>query len=329
MNLEDLAPSIPHGLDSRPVSPPPRPTTDRGPPTRSPIVSVDPHGAEPSRLWIMSDLRVDHTGFRLPVDLPACDAVVVAGNVRPGLVATMRWLARELDGRQGDRPVVLVPGPLEHSDGTPMRDALDRAADLAHETGIIVLDGGSTCLRDGRGHGLHIVGATLWVDFRCGGSPQASHARGHARARWDAVKRVNCAHGTPIQPHDVAGAHARGRAYVEDALSAIWTGAYGATGRPLVPDVRSGDRAVVVTAFPPSRRCLPPGLARPLLDPWATAWHASDLDALFDAPGAPRCWIHGGVPHGTDLRLGRTRVVANPLGRDPTDGFDPGRVVVV
>jgi hypothetical protein len=44
--------------------------------------------------------------------------------------------------------------------------------------------------------------------------------------------------------------------------------------------------------------------------------------------GAPTLWVHGRAVAPADYRIGRTRVVANPLRRwDAADAFDPALVV--
>ncbi|PIK73040.1 hypothetical protein CS379_10625, partial [Methylobacterium frigidaeris] len=57
------------------------------------------------RVWVMSDLRVDLAPLRLPDPLPAFDALLVAGNVSNDLGSSLSWLADNLAGRQGERPV--------------------------------------------------------------------------------------------------------------------------------------------------------------------------------------------------------------------------------
>jgi ABC-type lipoprotein export system ATPase subunit/GNAT superfamily N-acetyltransferase len=60
----------------------------------------------------------------------------------------------------------------------------------------------------------------------------------------------------PFFPHDAAGAHARSRAFIEDALNAVAVGAgsYGHMPNPVLRDIGPGDRAAVVTGFAPPRK---------------------------------------------------------------------------
>ena len=286
----------------------------------------------PYRLWILSDLRIDQAPYTLPDPLPDFDVLLVAGGIAPGLCRSVRWLAEALDGRQGTRRVVVVPGPAEFLDGEPVGEALAEAVPLGSAMGITVLHDGAVRFGDPLRPGLFILGATLWIDFALDGFENARIARAHARNRWLVSGRASSARGVPFLPHDAAGAHARSRAYIEDALNSLAVGAglYGHAPNPALPGIRPGDRAVVVTAYAPSRSCLPPTFARPILDPWRVCWHASDLDAVMQGWGAPVAWVHGNVPKAGDLRIGQTRVVSNPRdARDPTGGFDPCRTIIV
>lgn len=286
----------------------------------------------PHRLWILSDLRTDRAPQALPDPLPDFDALLVAGGIAPGLCRSVRWLAEALDGRQGDRPVVIVPGPAEFLDGEPVGEALAGAVPLGAALGITVLHDSAVRLGAPLRPGLFILGATLWTDFALDGADNARIARAHARNRWAVSGRASSAPGVPFLPHDAAGAHARSRAYIEDALNSLAVGAglYGHAPNPALPGIEPGDRAVVVTAYAPSRSCLPPTLARPLLDPWRACWHASDLDRVMQGWGAPVAWVHGNVPYAGDLRIGHTRVVTNPYDpNEPANGFDIHRTILV
>lgn len=283
------------------------------------------------RLWLVSDLQMDQDGFEWPEELPEFDALVVAGGVGRGLSRSVRRLAESLGGRQGERPVVLVPGALEYSDGVPVPEALSAASEEGAAVGITVLSESSLRIGGRTGDGIVLIGTTLWPAFDLDGEGKSKLARGHARNRWSACRQVRRGPDMPMLPHDMVGAHHRARAYVEDALTSVWVGGEGhaRASQPVVPGVRGGDRAVVVSAFPPSRSCLPPSHAKPLLDPWSANWRASDLDKVFGAFEAPAAWLHGSVPYALDVRLGRTRVVANPRGADATAGFDPRRTIAV
>ncbi|MEG9528966.1 MAG: hypothetical protein MIL41_24890, partial [Hyphomicrobiales bacterium] len=136
----------------------------------------------PFRLWTLSDLRIDRAPHVLPDPLPDFDALLVPGGIAPGLCRSVRWLADALGGRQGRRPVVLVPGPAEYLDGEPVGEALAEAVPLGAALGITVLHDGAVRLGDPLRPGLIILGATLWTDFALDGVENARTARAHARS---------------------------------------------------------------------------------------------------------------------------------------------------
>jgi 3',5'-cyclic AMP phosphodiesterase CpdA len=286
----------------------------------------------------MSDLVVERHPLALPAPLPDFDALVVAGDVSDDLQTSVAWLARSLGGRQGSRPVVLVPGNREFwggpDGGGDIADILARGRELASRVGIALLSDDGLRVDDGRGTGLYLLGATLWTDWALHGSRRATHARGHARHHLSDCRRIRRAGALPYLPHDAGGAHARSRAFIEDALGSIVAQATGFRASPvaLVQDARPGDRAVVVTHHAPSVRTLPPEVLPELSDAWVGASLASDLEGIMSGWGAPTLWIHGSVPGPVDVTVGRTRIVANPRisgwpgGRAP---FNPTLIVEV
>ncbi|MGT2481592.1 metallophosphoesterase [Methylobacterium oryzae CBMB20] len=289
------------------------------------------------RLWVMSDLAVDRTAtglppFALPDPLPDFDVLAVAGDVADDLERSVERLARSLDGRQGSRPVVLVPGNREFWNGRTVEETLARGRDMAGRAGIALLSDDALRIDDGRGTGLCLLGATLWTDWALHGARRATLARGHARHNARDCRRIRRAGTIPYLPHDAGGAHARSRAFIEDALGSIVVQATGFRASPvaLVRDARPGDRAVVVSHHAPTVRSLPTEVLPDLCDEWIGASLASDLEGLMDGWGAPALWIHGHVPGAVDVTVGRTRIVANPrvsgwaCGRAP---FDPTFIV--
>lgn len=281
------------------------------------------------RLWVLSDLRVDREPLELP-DPPDFDVLVVAGNVHPGIDASVRWLAAALRGRHGGRPVVLVPGNVEFWDPRPKALNLREGRSAAEAHGVTLLSDAAVRVEDRRGAGVHIVGGTLWTDWALHGPRSATNARGYARHYHADNRRITLAGGVPYWPHDAAAAHARSRAFIEDALLNVKvTGeGFGVSSAAVVTDVRPGDRAVVVTHHAPSRASLCDRLSTDLCEPWFSASCASDVEDLMRMWGAPKAWIHGHVPQRADHQVGRCRVVANPrTPRGYVDSFDPYLIV--
>jgi len=261
--------------------------------------------------WVLSDLRVDlRPDLAFPEPLPAFDAMLVAGNVGPGLSASLIWLARALDGRQGRRPVCVVPGNVESRSGTPMAEALARGRELAADLGIVLLSDDAFRFGPAHGDGTVVVGATLWTD-------------------WQLGRR-----GRPLTPLDTLAMHARSRAFIEDALTSAAIGSLGLPPGPnaCVDTALPGDAAVVVTCHAPTPRSLPVDWEGWHADPWLPASLASEAAAAMAAWGAPSLWVHGNVPAAAAHRGAKTRVVANPRtgGRGhamAAHAFDPTLVV--
>ncbi len=286
-------------------------------------------GRRSMRMWILSDLRIDREVLpALPASPPEFDVLVLAGGIAPSLEASLRWIAAERDGLIAGKPVILVAGSAEFGTSAPNPDGLARARELAAGMGVRLLSDETARLEAPDGTGIHFVGATLWTDWCLMGPFQGQHARVQARREWS---RDGSHPGRPPgwSPHDAVAAHARSRAYIEDALAAIVQQGLGFRPGPqtLVPGVRPADRAVVVTHHAPSRRCLPELWAGWSYERWLPATFASDLEGIMLSWGGPALWIHGAVPEAVDFHVGRTRVVANPRGAG--NGFDPSLVVDV
>lgn len=286
------------------------------------------------RLWILSDLAVgrDDDGFVLPDPLPRFDAMLVAGNVADDLAASLEWLAAALNDRLRGRPVILVPGTRDYRSELPPSETLRRAREKGSGLGIVVLADEAIRLPDGRGAAVHVIGATLWTDWSLNGAVHGQATRGYARHGWTGARGILAEDGRPWGPHDAAGAHARSRAFIEDALgnAVCQRLGFGTSPTALVSGVGPGDRVVVMTHHAPSPFSLPPDWEGWCGDPWLAASYATDLEDVMDAWGAPALWVHGCVPAAVDFRLGKTRVVANPRPRDDRgQAFDPAFVVEV
>lgn len=286
-------------------------------------------GRRPMRIWILSDLRTDREVLRaLPASPPEFDVLVLAGGIAASLEASLRWVAAERDGLIAGKPVILVAGSAEFGTAAPDPDGIARARAIAAGMGVRLLSDETARLEASDGTAIHVVGATLWTDWCLMGPSQGQRARVQARREWSG----DGSH--PVRPpgwspHDALAAHARSRAYIEDALAAIVQQGLGLKPGPqtLVPGVRPADRAVVVTHHAPSRRCLPELWKGWSYERWLPATFASDLEAIMLSWGAPALWVHGAVPEAVDIHVGKTRVVANPRGVG--NGFDPSLVVEV
>jgi len=315
--------SLGPGLAERPVTPGFSPARSAARPRRA--------------FWVLSDLRLDlDPRVELPEPPGGYDAVLVAGNVAAGLTAALRALHGALGGRQRDRPVFVVPGPVEYRSDVPLVEALARGREVAAELGLVLLSDDAVRFGPPDGDGTVVIGATLWTDWALGASREAPSARVMARTAWKEAGRIFLRRGRALTPLDAIGMHARSRAYIEDALTSVAIRSVGLRGGPnaCVDCALPGDVAVVLTCHAPTPRSLPADWDGWDADGWVPASLASEAGASMEAWGAPRLWVHGNVPRAADHVVGRTRVVANPRagerGRDARrDTFDPGQVVAV
>jgi len=283
--------------------------------------------------WVLSDLRLDlDPGLTLPDPPPDFDAILVAGNVAAGLTAALRGLAAALGGRQGGKPVFVVPGSVEYRSDVPLVEALARGRDIAAELGFVLLSDDAVRFGPPDGDGTVVIGATLWTDWALGASREVPSARTLARTAWEEARLVHLRRGRPLTPLDALAMHARSRAYIEDALTSVIIQSLdlGAGPNACVDCARPGDVAVVLTCHAPTPRSLPADWEGWDAAPWVAASRASSAAAAMEAWGAPRLWVHGYVPRAADHVVGRTRVVANPrVGERGYDAFDPALVVTV
>ncbi len=108
---------------------------------------------------------------------------------------------------------------------------------------------------------------------------------------------------------ETARRHARDRAFIEAEIAAAH---------------EAGLEAAVITHHAPSPASIHHRYADSPLNPA----FVSDLDAMI-VHLRPALWIHGHVHHAISATVGRTHVVANPLGIGPAEeaDFTPDLVV--
>jgi hypothetical protein len=278
---------------------------------------------ENARFWILSDLLVDRNPeFRLPDPLPEFDVLLVAGGVAIGLDVALNWLARALDGRQGNRPVLMVAGSAELWSETPMVEAVARGRELARDLGIHLLADDAVRIGPEAGGGTVVVGATLWTDWCLEGSFEGRLARVAARHSWADCRRVLLRRGRPWSPLDALGAHARSRGYIEDALTSIVCQSLNVARGPRDARARCSPRgprrrAHPLRAFTPFAARRLDGMARgrlagslACLGPGGCHARLGGADALGPRPGRRP----GGLPHWPD-QGGRQPLAALGCGR--------------
>lgn len=254
------------------------------------------------KIQLLSDLHLEANPAYVPEPAPGADVLVLAGDIGSyqrradgSRMALPDWGLRLFSplGRYAGWPVpvLFVPGNHEY-------DALDFDAtrhQLRHtceRLGLVWLDREVFTL-----HGVRFVGTTLWSDYDALLQPTMS-APQQERQRQKAYKAANFYLSKMATVR--GGRLFDAAAMREEALaSQTWL------DRAL--DAAHTGPTVVVTHFAPSlhsadpRYGLTPGTAGfcNQLDPWLAR---ADL------------WLHGHLHCAHDYRVGRCRVVANPLG---------------
>ncbi|KQT07417.1 metallophosphoesterase [Methylobacterium sp. Leaf399] len=268
------------------------------------------------RLFPISDLHLERRRPDLiPPPSRPFDVLVCAGDMHEG--RPERGLAALL-ALAGERPIVLVPGNHERyaptGDG---RTAPELMAALGAEVARINGGGGMPrfhLLQDAEAvviAGVRFVGTTLWSDWSLAGrwlDPADPEHPGdpvaYAAARMtDPVTgsrefrgAIRNGDGSVWSPGDAMAAHARERATLMAALS-----------------VRHAGPTVVVTHHPAGTMAADAFRDAPGVPWWLPAFYASRvLDDLPDSD-RPDLWISGHFHAGHDIRVGRTRWVANPV----------------
>lgn len=270
------------------------------------------------RLFPISDLHLERRRLDViprptqPFDVLVCPGDLHEGRPESGLAALLALA-------QG-RPIVVVPGNHEHyaptGDGRTAPEllaALETEVSRLNGAGaaIHLLQRGSAIVLDG----VRFVGTTLWSDWSLAGrwldgtvpdAPEDPVAYAATRMT-DPVTgsrefrgSIRNGDGTVWSPADAMAAHARERAGLIAALSRPHDGP-----------------TVCVTHHPASPRAADAFRHAPGVPWWLPAFYATTV--LEDLPDVarPDLWVSGHFHAGHDLRVGRTRWVANPVeGRD-------------
>ena len=251
------------------------------------------------RLHVVSDLHVEF-GNPIPDPVEDADLIVLAGDLAPYRPAVVRELVRAW----GEKRVLYVPGNHEFYGGDidHVRAALARQC---LEVGIDLLDRASRCIR-----GVRFIGATLWTDFNLYG--------------------VECAFAfKDLAQHGMSDFHVighRGRAFTPEESTRRHAADLRFIDRELRHAQEAGETAVVITHHAPTGQSVHPRFFGSNLNPA----FASDLERMI-ATYQPALWIHGHMHNSVDLRLGETRVLANPGAYSPEENteYDPALCVAV
>jgi Icc-related predicted phosphoesterase len=247
------------------------------------------------RIRILSDLHLEFADFRPPP--VAADVVVLAGDIHVGSKG-IPWAREEFP----DVPVLYVPGNHEFYQGAIPR-LVDKLREVAAGSNVHILDEEGLTLG-----GVRFSGCTLWTDMALvDGDPQIGIAASATTMSDYRLIRVSPKYRR-LRPEDTIRFHHHSRRWLEQEL---------ATPAPT---------RVVITHHAP----LPDSLHPAYTGERSNAAYASDLRALIERTQPP-LWIHGHVHHGSDYRVGATRVICNPRGYpgELAEGFQPDLVVEV
>jgi predicted phosphodiesterase len=255
-----------------------------------------------AKLWVISDFQGDINGaegFFNPEYIPDADVLVVAGDFCPPLCRSVLALSK-ISFRM---PVIYVPGNRDYYTRNTIEAELElaRAAARAPQgKGLHVLDGDVVEVA-----GTRFVGATLWTDLAFDGGPKDK-----ALSRLNDFLNITTDDG-PFTPAEYRRRHVASRRVIEDVIAVPFNGP-----------------TVVVSHHSPHANSVGERYAGNV-DGVNALFH-SDLSEILEGSNAPDVWVHGATHVGVDYRVGRTRVLSNPLGYGrgaENPGFLPDLVV--
>ena len=251
------------------------------------------------KIQLMSDLHLEVDPGFSPVPAPDADVLVLAGDIGAGPASPMGAFGQEdwclSRFAAWPVPVLYLPGNHEY-DGQDFDTCREQIRGIAGSLGLQWLEREVRVLG-----GVRFVGTTLWTDFDAF-ADRPAHVAGsmshNLRAREKAFRAANyylekaatVRHGQLFDAAAMREEGLRCQAWLREALAVPFEGP-----------------TVVVTHFAPSLQSHDPRYG---LTP-GTAGFCSVLDDLTQGADL---WLHGHLHCPSDYRIGRCRVVANPLG---------------
>lgn len=237
------------------------------------------------KLLILSDLHLEVWRDQAPLSSALRerpDVVILAGDIDTG-TRGIAWAEAFFSGI----PVIYVHG--NHEAYGLQLDRLQLALDEASRKtkNVHFLQMGEFRLEN-----VRFLGCTLWTDFRLFGAVQHANsirACGEVMNDYEQI-RVGLGGRQKLRPIDTERIHLQHRKWLEERLAESFEG-----------------RTVMVTHMAPSIR----SVTVKHLDDLVSAAYASRLDELA---AEADIWIHGHMHTSLDYRLGRCRVLSNPLG---------------
>lgn len=273
------------------------------------------------KIQLLSDIHLEANPGFVPQPAPGADVLVLAGDVgsyqwrRDGTrMAEPDWGLRRFSPLAAFAhwpvPVLFVPGNHEY-DALDFDDTHHRLRETCERLGLVWLERETVVLA-----GVRFVGTTLWSDFDAlAGAPTGptTHALKQRHKAYRAANFYLEKMATQRQ-----GVLFDAAAMREQALPCQhWL-------RTVLQQPFDGP-TVVVTHFAPSLRSADPRYG---LSPGTAGF----CNALDDALPLADLWLHGHLHCPHDYRVGRCRVVANPLGyadKHEQAGFAPQALIEV
>ncbi|UTW12563.1 metallophosphoesterase [Marinobacterium rhizophilum] len=234
------------------------------------------------RLKVFSDLHLECADSQHDLCGADADVVILAGDIHSG-TRGLEWAGRQFPGRC----VIYVPGNHEFY-GVSMSRLRAELRVEAERRGIILLDNRAVTV-----DGVRFYGTTLWADFglyadRESWDVQATQDR--ACARLPDFRIIEQPEGEVFSIAECQRLHAQALAWLEHELEQPFAG-----------------KKVIVSHHAPLEACIPARFKDDALSPA----FASNLGALM---GKADLWVHGHVHEPVDIRVGDTRIIANPGG---------------
>lgn len=254
----------------------------------------------PLRLHILSDLHfgVVPAWFRLA---PGADVMVVAGDFREGVDASIKVLRRVVPL---PTPIVLVAGNHEYY-GECLPEQLAAAAAIAAEYDVTFLENGAAVIG-----GVRFLRCTLWTDYALFGEEARASAMEAARGGMNDHRLISMTRKPKRKflPSHALAIHQASRQWLVEALAQPFDGS-----------------TVVVTHHAPTPQSVHPQFAADSVTP---AFVSDMTEVVAESDAA--LWVHGHTHAPFDYGVGRTRVLCNPKGYGQENPrFDPEMVVEV
>ena len=288
------------------------------------------------KLQLLSDLHLEANPDFVAQPAPGADLLVLAGDIgsyqtRPDGSAMTEpdWGLQRFSPLPQYAgwpvPVLFVPGNHEY-DALDLDEAHARLRSTCDRLGIIWLEREVLEL-----DGVRLVGTTLWSDYDAlatvGLAPGSASASGKAGPRRDPElhrlkQREKAFRAANFYLSKMAGQRA-GQLFDAEAMRALALECQGwlhaALQRPF------GGPTVVVTHFAPTLHSADPRYG---LSPGTAGF----CNALDDWLPLADLWLHGHLHCPQDIRVGRCRIVANPLGyavKGEQDAFQAQQLIEV